>query len=77
MYDSPLVIHLVMWQKDGLACADVNCSHGCSLGEITAIMIRYADEEVFLLKSSRENDSTAVVLLLLKSRTMEVMKKHY
>ncbi len=44
-----LVIHLVMWQKDGLTWANINCSHGYSLGEITAIILCYADEEVFYL----------------------------
>ncbi len=35
----PLVIHLVTWQKDGLAYASVNCSHGYSLDEINASML--------------------------------------
>ncbi len=40
----PLVIHFVMWQKGGLACGNVKCNHGYSLG---AIIPCYADEKVF------------------------------
>ncbi len=35
----PLVNHLAMWQKGGLAFANVNYNHGYSLGEITATML--------------------------------------
>ncbi len=34
----PLVTNLAMRQKDDLACTNVNCSQGHSLGEITDIM---------------------------------------
>ncbi len=40
-------INLVRRKKDSLACADVNCSQDYSLCEITAIMLRCIDEEVF------------------------------
>ncbi len=32
----PFIIRLIMWQKVGLACANVNRSQNCSLGEIAA-----------------------------------------
>ncbi len=47
----PLVINLVMRQKDGLASANANCID-YSLGEITAIVLCYADEEVFFFEKN-------------------------
>ncbi len=43
----PLVIHLAMWQKGGLAFANVNYNHGYLLSEITPIMLSQADQEAF------------------------------
>ncbi len=46
----PLVIRLFIWQKDDLAYANVNYSHGYSLSKVSAITPCCADEENFFRK---------------------------
>ncbi len=65
-YTDKLVIH-IMWQKSGLACANVNCSHDCSLTEITTIMPDFAGVEVIFFGKSPSYDPTGYQMVSLIS----------
>ncbi len=53
-----------------MACANVNCSLDYSLGEITAIMLCFIDEEGFFSKKSPLNDPIRHQLVNLTPATM-------
>ncbi len=74
MTQIPLVIHLIMRQKGGLACANANCSHGCSLGEIITIMLCYAGEHLTVFWKKPLYDTDGCQLVILTSTVRSAIK---
>ncbi len=63
-------------EKNGLACANVNCSQDYSLGEITAIKLCCIDEMVLFSEKSPLHDPIRYQLVYLTPANYAAMLSH-